>query len=280
MATLKDTFILFASVVFAGLIVGIVIFIGQKAHAATSFSTPSPFKQGGTSNTQIIPTYPTWSFNIPLSPPTSFAAASSTSPGGSLATSTTPIYFELAAINGLGTTTVSTELSTTTKTGSSTIHFSWTASPGATGYALFYSTTTPNALNAYQMATTTNQYDFTSTSSPQYAKPLGFPTAFSVQLSNTATPVVINGLSASAIATTTSAIGGGALTSGACATGTSTIPFGTLSSTTVFMTTPQKYPGAGVEWQSYALSSTQVVTQVCALLNVTPISTSYNVRTF
>jgi hypothetical protein len=130
------------------------------------------------------------------------------------------------------------------------------------------------------MATTTNQYDFTSTSSPSYAKPLGFPTAFAVQLSNTATPFTINGLSVSAIATTTSPIGGGALGAGACATGTSTIPFGSLSSTTAIMTTPRTYPGAGVVWQSYALNSTQIVTQVCALLSVTPVSTSYNVRAF
>jgi hypothetical protein len=116
-----------------------------------------------------------------------------------------------------------------------------------------------------------------SGTSPVYATPPGFPTAFSVQLSNTATPVMVNGYSLSAIATTTSPIGGGALTSGACTTGTSTIPFGTLSSTTVFMTTPQKYPGSSVVWDSYALNSTQVVTEVCALLNVTPVSTSYNV---
>lgn len=252
----------------------------SRASAQTTLSTPSPFKQGGTSNTQIIPVFPSWSVNIPLSPPVSFAAASSTSPGGSLATSTAPIYFVVAAINGTGTTTVSNQISTTTRTGSSRIHLSWTASPGATGYAIFYSTTTPNALNAYQMATTTNQYDFTSTSSPKYATPPGFPTAFSVQLSNSATPVVINGLSSSAIATTTSAIGGGALTGGACATATSTIPYGAIGSTTVFMTTPQRYSGAGVVWQSYALNTTQVVTQVCALLNVTPVSTAYNVRTF
>src|SRR5258706_14124583 len=79
----------------------------SKAHAATSFSTPSPFKQGGTGNTQIIPAFPTWSVNIPLSPPTNFAAASSTSPGGSLSTSTAPLYFQVVAINSAGPTTVS-----------------------------------------------------------------------------------------------------------------------------------------------------------------------------
>jgi len=250
----------------------------SNARAATSFSAPAPFIQGGTNNAQIIPVFPSWSVNIPLSPPTSFAAASSTA-HGSLAQGY-PLYFKVAAINAVGTTTSTTEIATTTQAANTNIDLSWTAVPGATGYAIYYSTTTPGAENAYQMATTSNNYDFTSTSSPAYAKPLGFPTAFSIQLANTATPLTINGFSASAIATTTSAIGGGALTAGACATATSTIPFGTLSSTTVFMTTPQKYPGAGVEWQSYALNSTQVVTQVCGLLSVTPVSTAYNVRAF
>lgn len=261
-----------------GIAIGLVLATAGSALALTSSISPANlFKIGGT---QIVPIYPTWSVNIPLSQPTNFAAASSTSPGGSLSTSSAPIYFEVVAINSTGTTTVSTELSTTTKTGSSRIHFSWTAVPGATGYAIFYSTTTPGAENAYQLATTSNQYDFTSTSSPSYATPPGFASALALQLSNGTNPLIVNGISVSPVSTTTSAVGGGALTAGQCTTATSTLTLGTVSSSTVVQTTPQKYPGSGFLWQSYALNSTQIVTQVCALANGTPVSTQYNIRAF
>jgi hypothetical protein len=252
--------------------------MAHNANALTSSISPANlFKIGGT---QIVPNFPSWSVNIPLSPPTNFAAASSTSPGGSLATSTAPIYFTVAATNGTGTTTVSSELSTTTKTGSSQIHFSWTAVPGASAYFVYFSTTTPGAENAYFKATTTTAYDFTSTSSPSFGTPPGFPSSFAVQAGNGATPLTINGLSFSPIATTTGAIGGSALTAGQCATATSTLSVGTVSSSTVVITTPQKFPGPSVTWQSYVLGPTQIVTQVCTLLAGTPVSTLYNVRAF
>jgi hypothetical protein len=252
----------------------------QSASAATSFSTPSPFKQGGTGNTQIIPVYPTWSVNIPLSPPQSFTAASSTT-GGSLTVSNTPIYFQIVASNGSGTTTPSTELSTTTTTGSSQIIFNWTPVPGASAYGVFFSTTSPGAENAFFYATTTNQYDFTSTSSPIFATPPGFPSAFAVQLTNATSSLSVNNVNLAPFATTTVAIGGNALGAGGCSTATSTLAYNnTVSSSTVFMTTAQKYPGSGVVWQTYALDTTQFVTEVCALAATTPVSTAYNVRAY
>lgn len=51
----------------------------------------------------------------------------------------------------------------------------------------------------------------------------------------------------------------------------------TLASTTVFMTTPQTYPGDGLSWQSYALNSTTIRTKVCADVTVTPAASTYNV---
>lgn len=258
-------------------VAGILAILGLAVGASAQIAAASLFQISGT---QITPIFPSWSINIPLAPPSNFRAASSTSPGGSLSTSTTPLYFRVAAINGTGTTTVSSEIATTTRTGSSRIHFSWTPVPGATGYAIFYSTTTPGAQNAYQLATTTNQYDFTSTSSPLYGRPPAFPSAFAAQLSNGTSSLSANGVNLTPFATTTVAIGGGALSAGACATATSTLAFGnTVSSSTVFMTTPRQYPG-GVVWDSYALSSTQVVTRVCALTATTPISTIYNLRAF
>jgi hypothetical protein len=259
-------------------IAGFVAARADYANALTSSISPANlFKIGGT---VIVPNFPSWSVNIPLSPPTNVAAASSTSPGGSLATSTAPIYFTVAATNGTGTTTISSELSTTTKTGSSQIHFSWTSVPGASAYFVYFSTTTPGAENAYFKATTTTSYDFTSTSSPIFGTPPGFPSSFAVQAGNGATPLTVNGLPFSPMATTTGAIGGSALGAGQCATATSTLSVGSVSSSTVIMTTPQKYPGSNVMWQSYALNSTQIVTEVCGLSAVTPISTVYNVRAF
>jgi hypothetical protein len=268
--------LLLGTIVVVGLILLVAI---SKAQAATTFSSASPFKQGGTGNTQIIPVYPNWSVDIPLSPPVNFALASSTT-GGSLG-SRMPLYFKVAAIGAGGTTTPTTELSTTTVMASSQVNLTWTPSPGATGYAIYYATTTPGAENAYQMATTTNAYDFTSTSTPVYANPLGFPTAFSLALSNATSSLSANGVNLTPFATSTVAIGGGALTAGACATATSTLPYGnTVSSSTVFLTTPKQYPGSGVVYQSYALSTTQIVTQVCALLSTTPVSTAYNIRAY
>lgn len=261
--------------------IAVILAVVGAGKASAAISTISPANLFQISGTQITPIYPTWSFNIPLSLPNNFRAASSTSPGGSLSTSSAPIYFQVAAINRTGTTTPSTEIATTTKTGSSRIHFSWTPVPGATGYAVYYSTTTPGGENAYQLATTTNQYDLTSTSSPLYGRPPAFPSAFAAQLSNGTSSISANGFNLTPFATTTVPIGGGALAAGGCTTATSTLAYGnTVSSSTVFMTTPQKYPGSGVVASSYALSTTQVVTQVCTLTASTPISTPYNLRAF
>jgi len=265
------------AVLILAFIAGFVAARADYANALTSSISPANlFKIGGT---VIVPQFPSWSVNVPLSPPTNFAAASSTT-GGSLTVSNTPIYFTVAATNGTGTTTVSTELSTTTSTGSSRVHFSWTTVPGASAYFVYFSTTTPGAENAYFKATTTTSYDFTSTSTPLFGAPPSFPSSFAVQAGNGATPLTINGLPFSPIATTTSAIGGSALGAGQCATATSTLSVGNVSSSTVVMTTPQKYPGSNVTWESYALNSTQIVTEVCGLSAVTPVSTQYNVRAF
>jgi hypothetical protein len=235
------------------------------------------FTIGGPSATQITPIFPSWSLNVPLSPPT--ISAATTTGGGSL-TAGSALYFRVAATNGTGTTTASNEIATTTANANQQINITWPAVPGATKYFVFFSTSTAGAEGAYFAATTSSAYDFTSTSSPTgYGTIPGFPSSFAVQLSNSATPIVVNGVNFAPIATTTVAIGGGALGAGGCAAATSTIAgLGTVSSSTVFITTPAKYPGNGTTWQSWALNSTQIVTQVCALQAGTPVSTVYNVR--
>jgi hypothetical protein len=181
METTKSEIVRGLAVVSAAILF-VALLTASSASAATSFTGPSPFKQGGTGNTQIIPVYPSWSVNIPLSPPQNFAAASSTV-GGSLSTGAN-LFFKVASLNATGTSAPSTELSTTTAATNSQVNLTWIPVPGATGYAVYYSTTTAGLENAFQIATATNAYDFTSTSSPAYATPLGFPTAFAVQLSN------------------------------------------------------------------------------------------------
>lgn len=52
----------------------------------------------------------------------------------------------------------------------------------------------------------------------------------------------------------------------------------TLASTTAFVTTPQTYPGDGLNWFSYALNSTQIVTKVCSDVTVTPTASLYTVK--
>lgn len=51
-----------------------------------------------------------------------------------------------------------------------------------------------------------------------------------------------------------------------------------LASTTVFLTTPQSYPGDGLNWFSYALNSTTIRTKVCSDVTVTPGASTYNIR--
>lgn len=52
----------------------------------------------------------------------------------------------------------------------------------------------------------------------------------------------------------------------------------TLASTTVLLTTPQTYPGDGLNWFSYALNSTTMRTKVCSDVTVTPVASTYNVK--
>ncbi len=52
----------------------------------------------------------------------------------------------------------------------------------------------------------------------------------------------------------------------------------TLSSTTAFVTTPQSYPGDGLNWFTYALNSTTMRTKICSDVTVTPVASTYNVK--
>jgi hypothetical protein len=129
--------------------------------------------QGGNTRTVVATNAPNWGYAIPLATPQIGSVATTT--GGSLASST-PISFEVAALDGDGTTTVSVPATLTTDAPSATlgaeaVNLSWSPVTGAQGYAIFVSTTTPASYNTYWVATSTNgvpntTYTYTSTSTP------------------------------------------------------------------------------------------------------------------
>jgi hypothetical protein len=129
--------------------------------------------QGQNTKTIVAQNAPNWGSGQPLATPQIASIATTT--GGSLASST-PISFEVAALDGDGTTTASTPPSVTTDAsstllGAEAINLSWSPVVGAQGYAIFVSTTTPASYNLYWLATSTSgvpntTFTFTSTSTP------------------------------------------------------------------------------------------------------------------
>src|SRR5205085_2340157 len=85
--------------------------------------------------------------------PVGVAAATST--GGTLANGTT-WYFQVAALDGTGTTTVSANASAATDAAGESLRISWGSVTGATGYAIYFSTSTPSDFSRYFFATSTN----------------------------------------------------------------------------------------------------------------------------
>jgi len=139
-------------------------------------------------NTQTIASLnaPNWSVGIPLASPAGIAAATST--GGTLASSTA-FYFQVAALDGFGTTTVSETANATTQTGATnSIRVTWGTVSGATGYAIYFSTSTATNFTQYFFATSTNgipntAYTFaTSTGSLAGMNTLTDSTAFATKI--------------------------------------------------------------------------------------------------
>jgi hypothetical protein len=114
---------------------------------------------------------PNWGYAVQLPQVQGIAAATTTS--GTLASSTA-YSFAVAALDQLGTTTVSTisPASTDASTsglGAESLQVTWAAVPGAQRYAIFFATgtaSTASGLTQYFIATTTSAYTFaTSTGS-------------------------------------------------------------------------------------------------------------------
>lgn len=120
--------------------------------------------QGQTTKTVVALNAPNWGLGQPLATPQISSVATST--GGTLASST-PISFEVAALDGDGTTTVSAPVTITTDAasaslGAESINLSWSPVIGAQGYAIYISTTTPPFYNLYWTASSTNGVPNTS----------------------------------------------------------------------------------------------------------------------
>jgi hypothetical protein len=187
-----------------GLTVGVALVAGSGiASAATSFTYQTFQKLIGTNN--VVPISPSYSYATQLQQP-SVTAASST-PGGSLTGGR--IVAEVVATTPFGTSSPSAEIATTTNP-STSLQLSWPTIPGATGYAVYFGTTTPGSEQAYLVATSTNgavntYYTLTSTTSPNYDVRPHINTGFYTQLGSASSSIATAGnIQTSAAATTTS----------------------------------------------------------------------------
>lgn len=93
----------------------------------------------------------------------------------------------------------------------------------------------------------------------------------------TTTNLTLNGTAVSPVLTgTTGGIGGGALLAGGCTSGTVAV---TGSTTTMAVAlTPNTYPGDGTLYYGYVSTNGTVTVKVCAIVALTPVSSTYNVK--
>jgi hypothetical protein len=134
------------------------------------------------SNTQTVSSLnaPNWSEGIPLAVPVGVSVA--TTSGQTLASSTA-FTVAIAALDGFGTTTISSAATITTDASTTEgVAVSWGAVPGATGYAVYVATGTVASFSQY-FVTTTNAFTLgTTTGSKSGTNTLTDGTAFSVKI--------------------------------------------------------------------------------------------------
>jgi hypothetical protein len=152
-------------------------------------------------NTQTVSSSnaPNWSSGIPLSVPVGTAAATTT--GGTVASSTAFI-FAVAALDGTGTTTIGTAATVTTDASTSPneqIQVGWSAVPGATGYAIYFATSSSaTTFSQYFLATSTNgnpntSYTFATSTGSLAGSTGSDTTAFSTKINPTGTSYLNGG---------------------------------------------------------------------------------------
>lgn len=72
------------------------------------------------------------------------------------------------------------------------------------------------------------------------------------------------------------ALGGSVLLAGACSNTTVSVPSATVGM--VAIANPTTYPGDGSVWRAYVSAAGTVTLKVCAIVGLTPTSTTYNIR--
>lgn len=85
-----------------------------------------------------------------------------------------------------------------------------------------------------------------------------------------------NGGANQVLSTASGSIGGGALTAGQCAS--TNISITGLTTGMALSASPTTYPGDGFVWYAYATGAGTGTVKVCAIVNGTPTSSTYNVR--
>jgi hypothetical protein len=163
---------------------------------------------GTQTSTDVSVNAPNWASGAPLVTPiaTTVASSSYTSAASGLASSTR-FAFEIAAIDANGTTTLSNSLAYTTDASNTqsapeVLNISWTPVQGATGYAIFISSTTPDNFGQFFYATTSSTFYFATTSTATGGTYTNTDTTAYSTLINPLAPSYINGGNGTATSTT------------------------------------------------------------------------------
>jgi hypothetical protein len=201
-----------------GAAVSVVVFLTGVIGANYSgafFTHLAEVVNGSNTQTVVALNAPNWASGISMMPPVISSIATSSNPtAASGLASSTPYIFEVAALDGTGTTTLVTPTTITTDASNTQplpedINIKWALVNGATGYAIFFgtSTTIGNGLTQYFLATTSGQYTFSTSSGSlagSYTK--NDTTAFSELLNPNGTDIFndnLNGATSTRAASTT-----------------------------------------------------------------------------
>jgi hypothetical protein len=199
---------LFTKVVLGGLAALISIPVFGLPIIAANYPSPildhlADIVQGANTTAVAALNAPNWNFGIQLQKTGGVKVATSTTAG--TVASSTAFTFAVAALDGNGTTTLSDFNTITTDASTSPneqIRISWSAVPGAIGYAVYFATTssaTADTFTQYFYATSTNgvpstSYVFaTSTGSLLGSYNKTDPTAYSVRLNPNGTSYLNGG---------------------------------------------------------------------------------------
>jgi hypothetical protein len=185
---------LFTKVISAGIAALLSIPVFGSAIIGANYSSPilthlADIVSGNNTSVVAALNAPNWSFGIQLSQVAGVSAATTT---GTTASSTS-FVFAVAALDGTGTTTLSAAVVQATDANGNAnegFQLSWGAVPGASGYAVYFATSSSATavLTQYFNATSTNgipntSYTFaTSTGSLTGSYTKADPTAYSVKL--------------------------------------------------------------------------------------------------